>query len=71
MIVLPKRLLNKSNKEEILLKYLLCIYEIFAISCFIMPMMGVFKKYGWKGYYWNNSIRILVCIFYADMYFIV
>ena len=36
--------LETNNKHERLLKYLLCIHGIFAISCFIMPMMGIFNK---------------------------
>jgi hypothetical protein len=36
--------LETNNKHERLLKYLLCIHGIFAISCFLMPMMGIFKK---------------------------
>jgi hypothetical protein len=36
--------LETKNKQERLLKYLLCIHGIFAISCFVMPMMGIFNK---------------------------
>jgi hypothetical protein len=36
--------LETNNKHEKILKNLLCIHGIFAITCFIIPMMGVFNK---------------------------
>ena len=35
--------LETKYKQERILKYLLCIHGIFAISCFILPMMGIFN----------------------------
>ena len=35
--------LETKDKQEKILKYLLCIHGIFAISCFILPMMGIFS----------------------------
>jgi hypothetical protein len=35
--------LETKNKQEKVLKYLLCIHGIFAICCFIMPIMGIFN----------------------------
>jgi hypothetical protein len=32
------------NKQDTTLKYLLCIHGIFAICCFIFPIIGVFKE---------------------------
>jgi len=31
------------NKQEKVLRYLLCIHGVFFISCFIMPLLGVFN----------------------------
>ena len=36
--------LEIKNKQEKILKYLLCFHGIFAISCFIMPLLGVFNS---------------------------
>ncbi|ULQ58740.1 hypothetical protein K7I13_09270 [Brucepastera parasyntrophica] len=36
------KLETKSRNEKIL-KYLLCIHGIFAVSCFVMPILGVFS----------------------------
>jgi len=36
--------LETKNENEKLLKKLLCIHGIFAICCFIMPIMGIFNK---------------------------
>ena len=35
--------LEIKNKQEKILKYLLCIHGIFAISCFLFPILGVFN----------------------------
>ena len=35
--------LETKNKQENVLKYLLCIHGIFAISCFIIPIIGTFN----------------------------
>jgi hypothetical protein len=32
------------NKQEKILKYLLCIHGIFSISCFTMPILGIFNE---------------------------
>jgi hypothetical protein len=36
--------LETKNRGEKILKYLLCIHGIFAISCFILPMIGIFNE---------------------------
>jgi hypothetical protein len=36
--------LETKDKKEMVLKKLLCIHGIFAISCFIMPLLGLFKN---------------------------
>ena len=35
--------LETKDKQEKILKYLLCIHGLFAISCFILPMTGIFS----------------------------
>jgi hypothetical protein len=35
--------LEIKNKQEKILKYLLCIHGIFAIGCFLLPILGVFS----------------------------
>ena len=37
-------ILEAKNKQEKLLKKLLCIHGIFAISCFLAPVLGVFNS---------------------------
>jgi cytochrome c biogenesis factor len=36
--------LETKNKEEKILKKLLCIHGIFAIGCFVMPILGIFNQ---------------------------
>jgi hypothetical protein len=37
-------ILEPKNKKEKLLKYLLCIHGIYAIVCFIIPILGLFNS---------------------------
>ena len=56
--------INIKTKPDRALKYLLMIHGVFAIGCFIMPMLGVFSRdmqgaTGLARRYWNFGARIL------------
>ena len=41
--------INVNNKKDKALKYLLLIHGVFFISCFIMPMTGIFANHSASG----------------------
>jgi len=54
----------KTNEENIL-KKLLCIHGVFAICCFVLPLLGIFNS-SMKG---GDIIGIIVLVFWC-LYFI-
>jgi hypothetical protein len=59
--------LETKNKHEKILKYLLCIHGIFAIGCFIMPIMGVFSANMASGEIVGTIILEFWCIYFMPI----
>jgi hypothetical protein len=53
--------LETENKNEKILKKLLCIHGIFAICCFLMPILGIFNK----DFYGADIIGTIILIFWC------
>jgi hypothetical protein len=59
--------LETKNKQENMLKYLLCIHGIFAISCFIMPITGIFNPNLSGIDIIGTSILLFWCIYFMPI----
>ncbi len=60
-------ILNVKSKSDKWLKYLLLIHGIFAISCFIMPMLGLFRA-DMTGANWvGTAILEFWCVFFIPI----
>jgi hypothetical protein len=59
--------LETKNKHENLLKYLLCIHGIFAISCFIFPLLGIFNKNMAGGEIIGTIVLLIWCIYFMPL----
>jgi hypothetical protein len=59
--------LDIKSKQEKILKYLLCIHGIFAISCFILPMTGVFNANMTGGEIIGTIILEFWCIYFMPI----
>jgi hypothetical protein len=62
--------LETKDKQEKLLKYLLCIHGIFAISCFMLPIMGVFNANMIGGEIIGTIILEFWCIYFTPICFL-
>jgi len=60
-------ILETKNKQEKLLKRLLCIHGIFAISCFILPILGVFNSSMTGGNIIGTIILEFWCIYFMPI----
>ena len=59
--------LETKNKQERILKYLLCIHGIFFISCFVMPILGVFNANLEGGDFIGTIILQFWCIYFMPI----
>jgi hypothetical protein len=59
--------LDVKGKQEIILRYLLCIHGVFSIGCFIMPIMGMFSADMAGGKIIGILILEFWCIFFMPI----
>lgn len=59
--------LESKNKKDKILKYLLVIHGIFAISCFVMPMMGIFNSSLEGGDFIGTIILEFWCLYFMPI----
>jgi uncharacterized membrane-anchored protein len=59
--------LETKNKEEKILKYLLCIHGIFFISCLITPLLGIFNKNTADGDVFGIIALLFWCIYFMPI----
>jgi len=59
--------LEIKNKQEKILKYLLCIHGIFAIACFLLPLLGVFTANMAGGDIIGIIILVFWCIYFMPV----
>ena len=59
--------LDTKNKQETLLKRLLCIHGIFAVSCFVMPIIGIFNKSMVGGEIYGAIVLSFWCIYFMPI----
>lgn len=59
--------LEIKNKQEKILKYLLCIHGIFAIACFLLPILGVFSANMAGGDIIGIIILVFWCIYFMPV----
>ena len=59
--------LETKNRQEKILKYLLCIHGIFAISCFVMPILGIFNKDMVGGDIYGTIVLEFWCIYFIPI----
>ena len=60
-------ILETKNKQEKLLKRLLCIHGVFAMSCFILPILGVFNSNMAGGNIIGTIILEIWCIYFMPI----
>jgi hypothetical protein len=59
--------LETKNRQERVLRRLLCIHGIFAICCFIMPVMGVFNENMTGGELIGTVVLEFWCIYFMPI----
>jgi len=59
--------LEIKSRQEKFLKYFLCIHGIFFISCFIMPILGMFKPNMESGNLIGTIILLFWCIYFMPI----
>jgi hypothetical protein len=59
--------LETKNRHDKILKYLLCVHGIFAISCFVMPITGMFNANMGSGKIFGTIALEIWCLYFMPL----
>lgn len=59
--------INVKNKKDKALKILLLVHGIFFLSCFIMPMLGIFKANEGEKSYGGTIALVIWCVYFLPI----